>query len=464
MLKKLLLTVLLILFIFFSFLDLKANNLVVYNIDLLGNKRTKEHIILRELTFKQGDTIAQNLLEKYLEQSKINLRNIELFNFIDIQYIIKNKQLYITVIVEEQWYIIPYFYIHTAEGSFNTWLQTKQWNALTYGGKYRDRNFFGRKHLFAVDIAGGFDNYIDIQYVIPYLNKNTNIGLQFEAGLNMNRRIIKQILDYKIDIFRIEKLILKKGFYFLTGISFRPEHHFYLLADFSYHFDKYTDTLFQEYPNFWNNTILNYFKLKVKIKLDYRDYASYPLKGYYYDIILEKYGFDLPFETVNGLFLQTNFRAYTPLCKRLYFGAGINAFTTFNLQLPLFLEKLIGNKDMEMRALFPYLLPAKDMIMLKTNVKVEILQPKYVRIRNWDTRVGHLSFACYLNLFYDALDYRESDFYLQLKNEKSMNGFQSAIGLGFDLVTSYDKVLRLETSYGFQRKQIFYGISFKSAI
>ena len=92
MLKKLLLTVLLILFIFFSFLDLKANNLVVYNIDLLGNKRTKEHIILRELTFKQGDTIAQNLLEKYLEQSKINLRNIELFNFIDIQYIIKNKQ------------------------------------------------------------------------------------------------------------------------------------------------------------------------------------------------------------------------------------------------------------------------------------------------------------------------------------------------------------------------------------
>ena len=45
MLKKLLLTVLLILFIFFSFLDLKANNLVVYNIDLLGNKSNSKKLM-----------------------------------------------------------------------------------------------------------------------------------------------------------------------------------------------------------------------------------------------------------------------------------------------------------------------------------------------------------------------------------------------------------------------------------
>ena len=49
-----------------------------------GNRTTKEHIIARELTVREGDTLSVTALYEQLERSRQNLQNLGLFNTVDV--------------------------------------------------------------------------------------------------------------------------------------------------------------------------------------------------------------------------------------------------------------------------------------------------------------------------------------------------------------------------------------------
>ncbi|MBO4581476.1 MAG: hypothetical protein J5701_04220 [Bacteroidales bacterium] len=442
-----------------------GQNYTIQNIILSGNHRTKEYVILRELTFRTGDTLNMELLDKHITQSKQNLLNASLFNWVDISYTADNQNIIIYINVEEQWYWIPVLHIRTAEGNFNTWWQSKplNWHTLTFGMELTDYNFLGRKHQVSVTIHAGYDNLLNIKYIIPYVNKKKTIGIQMGAGFNISRKIITAICDYRLQPLRSHKVI-RYGGYAMAGIIWRPKHHFTWENNISYYIDNYNDTIFQEQNDFWHSHSINYFQLYTKAKWDYRDYSSYPLKGFYADIILEKNGLFIPFESVNTLYAQVNGRYYTPIVPRFYFGAGISLFSTFNTRFPITIGKFINSDNIEIRGLYSYLIPADNMILLKTNFKIALLEPTFIRIRNWDPRIGHLSFACYWNIFFDIMYYTADTDYLILNKHEQLAPWQQVLGMGLDLVTSYDKVFRFETSYSFQVGKLFYGISFKTAI
>ena len=67
----------------------------ISKIIITGNKITKESIILRELSFKKGDLIDISKLEKIEDESKVNLTNLNLFNFITISNTVKEKNVII---------------------------------------------------------------------------------------------------------------------------------------------------------------------------------------------------------------------------------------------------------------------------------------------------------------------------------------------------------------------------------
>ena len=51
----------------------------VANIRIVGNNRTKEFVIHRELTFSIGDKLSYLLIDTELEKSLLNLKNTSLF-------------------------------------------------------------------------------------------------------------------------------------------------------------------------------------------------------------------------------------------------------------------------------------------------------------------------------------------------------------------------------------------------
>lgn len=73
-----------------------------------GNKITKRSIILRELTFSTGDTLAGTILEEKIEKSRENLLNTTLFNFVTFRTVpFDENNIYVIITLDERWYIWP---------------------------------------------------------------------------------------------------------------------------------------------------------------------------------------------------------------------------------------------------------------------------------------------------------------------------------------------------------------------
>jgi len=101
--------------------EVKPAQNIVSEIKVIGNKTTKEHIILRELPFKVGDTISADELSEVIERARSNLFITQLFNFVTIETAYFHDtflSFYITV--EERWYWWPLPIFEIQETNFNT--------------------------------------------------------------------------------------------------------------------------------------------------------------------------------------------------------------------------------------------------------------------------------------------------------------------------------------------------------
>src|SRR5678810_1089700 len=81
---------------------------VLGEIVITGNKRTKDYIIERELSFKSGDSISLPDLVKKFEGARQQLINTRLF--IEVVVALKSIRGYfvdVSIDVKERWYIFP---------------------------------------------------------------------------------------------------------------------------------------------------------------------------------------------------------------------------------------------------------------------------------------------------------------------------------------------------------------------
>jgi len=167
------------------------DTIIVNKITLAGNKITKPQIILRELLFKENDTIAATKLTGLIEQTKKNLLNTSLFNFanIDTSLIVGSNRINITIEVAERWYIWPSPFFQLVDRNFNVWWETKDLSKADYGLYLDWENFRGRKENLSFLVRFGYDESFGIAYKIPYLNKKKTIGAGFIISFSGNHEI-----------------------------------------------------------------------------------------------------------------------------------------------------------------------------------------------------------------------------------------------------------------------------------
>lgn len=58
--------------------------LIISEIKFIGNKVTKERILLREFPHTLGDTLEKENVEKFLARVQSNLMNTQLFNVVNV--------------------------------------------------------------------------------------------------------------------------------------------------------------------------------------------------------------------------------------------------------------------------------------------------------------------------------------------------------------------------------------------
>lgn len=417
----------------------------VGDVSLKGNKKTKDHIIFRELEFVSGEQLSIKELDDKSLKSKQNLMNRSLFNFVTISKKENKGVLDITVEVIERWYIWPIPQFSFADRNINAWMESKDFSRLNYGLDIRVENFRGRMEYLNFIIQGGYDKKLAVKWTIPYLTKNQFFGMGIYTGIQLNRLLSYATYENKLLYFDAGDEYAAQQYFGQLDFTFRPKYNYLHTASLSFNHAHFNDSLLILNPDFtYGDTIYDYFKIAYLYKHDFRDYAPYPLNGYYFDVGLEKTGLGILNEDVNIWTFRFAFDQYIHLYKRWYFAYNVSLMYSNNGFQPYFLTTGFGFNNMTIRGYELYAIDGQRLGLFKSNVKFEII-PRKVHDISWikSEKFSKVFYALYANLFFD-MGYADDKLYY--KNNPLTNQLLFGTGLGIDFVTYYDLVFRFEFS------------------
>lgn len=437
--------------------------LIINSIILKGNKITKDKIISRELEFEPGNKLEASILDSLITKSEQNLMNRSLFNFVTITKNTVNGRCNIEVSVIERWYIWPIPIIQFADRNINSWWDKKDFSRINYGIDLRVDNFRGLMEKLNIVLQGGYDILLAFRWRMPYLTKNQVFGMGVEGGVKLNHEVAYQTINNQEQYYNSAVGFAQRYTYSNVSFTFRPEYNY--LHSFSVGFNQYIfqDTILKLNPDFaFSQTTHNYFTLSYGFKLDFRDYAPYPLDGYYFDIGLEKKGLGIFDDQVNEFSVSANFDQYVNIYNRWYFAYNFGAkFTNQRNQSPYFITSGLGYHPNTIRGYELYVVDGQKLGIVKSNLKFEII-PRTTFNISWikSTKFSEVFFAMYTNLFFDVA--YVDDIYSYQLNPLS-NQLLWSTGIGIDMITYYDIILRLELSVNKQGNKGFF-ISFVAPI
>ncbi|MCX6251429.1 MAG: hypothetical protein NTX61_11840 [Bacteroidetes bacterium] len=427
----------------------KSNFVIVGNVFFEGNKITRQDIIRRELSFHKNDTIPLTSLASILENSRDNVFNTSLFNFVTIDTVMSAgnpERINITVHVTERWYIWPWPYFRISDRNLNAWMQTTDLDLVTYGADITLFNLFGENVTLVFPVHLGFNQKYGMNLTTPYFNRKKTVGFGFGMSYERNHEVVIKTNDNKPVYFANHRDFPKQLIdAFLTGY-FRP--NLYTIHTFRIDWQDvyFSDSLIKS-PGFSINpqtNHLSYFSLGYQFKIDHRNVHFYPLEGYYYDLSVIQNG--IFGDKVHILSLKSSFRKYWRISQRWYFASGLLAKISFPADQPYFLQQGLGYGREFLRGYEYYVIDGQHYLTLKTNVKYVLLPQRVARLGFLKSnKFNTLPYAFYLNAYVD-LGYVYNNDKIAVKNNSLANHMLTGYGLGIDFTTYYDIVIRTEFS------------------
>ncbi len=445
--KKIYITFILVFNICFNIVKAQGDSayIVVSSISIKGNRVTKEKIILRELTFKQGDYISHSNIAIQTERSRQNLLNLSLFNFVTIERITKDSLHYdYFILLEERWYLWPNLTFDHAERNFSAWLQTRDFSRLDYGLGLRKENFRGRNETLQMDATFGYNTRYTLSYRNVFADKNRKHALGFALSYLENNAIDYKVENNKIMGFKVDAGNAIQTWKFSASYNYRRKlyNQHSILLDFKE--VNIMDTILKLNSEFLgtSRSQLRFAYLTYQFAHDKRDSKYYPLVGLLYNGEIRQYGLGTPLEdNLSVTTIKAGLNYYTKLLPHVFWAGAIIANKSIADSYPFYLQKGMGFGKNFIRGYEYYVLDGYDYAHIKTNFKYELLSTRVSRLAFlFFKKFNKVHYAIYLNIGSDAgyvTDYKNQALIL---NNYMLNQFLYSQGIGLDLVTYYDNV------------------------
>ncbi|MCF8378550.1 MAG: hypothetical protein K9H49_03170 [Bacteroidales bacterium] len=418
---------------------------VITDISINGNEKTKASIILRELDFKEGDSIAPAELIEKIVVSKINLNNTLLFNFVDILYLIDEFNITINIELTERWYTWPVPIFEIAERNLPAFLESPNWEEINYGFFVTRNNFRGRKELLQLKARWGYKEQFSLSYSKPNLGKEQKHGI--DVGINNFRQHEvtlwtenNQPLDYSNHVSYIYS-----SFSAFIAHSYRPK--FYAKHDLSFTYNAaslHEDSLRQDFYGS-DVDILDWFNFQYQFEYDRRDYKIYPLHGYLIKVGISQRGLGLlkGFDSPKSSLLLSGSINYE-LAPRLYIENVAKVRLTKDENMPYLFRQALGYTTYH-RGFELYTIDGNSYGISINNLKFNLLPTQNFKIPlvPWE-QFNKVHLAVYTNLFFDLSYVQGKYYYNPAVGNTLQNQILYSTGFGIDLVSYYDQVYRFE--------------------
>jgi len=423
----------------------------VGQITINGNKKTKNYIILRELSFRTGDTLSLSDLVKDFRMAHDRLINTHLFN--EVVIYLKDFRGFtadVEIDVKERWYIFPLPYFKPVDRNFTAWAQKDySLSRVNYGAKFTHYNFTGRNDNLTAWLITGYTRQFELYYNQPYADNSLKHGF----GFGFNYAQLKEV-----DVFTVNNTqgfinsdsIPYAGKYLSRQLSFsaryfyRPGLKVRHTVNFNFVSSSVDSAVTVRDPHYFDNDKRSVVFPELNYTFNYTDvdYVSYPLNGIIFETALTRRGIN---RDMNLWQLTTRLTRSWPLARKWWFGIQNINVLKLPLSQPFYNQGLIGYGDLYLRGLDRYVVDGTAGGVLKNTVYRELLNFNIPFTRSRSASHDHIPFRIYATAFSDYGYAYNRDY----KGNSLVNRMLYTAGFGIDIVTFYD--LSFKFDYGFNQ-------------
>jgi len=386
-----------------------------------------------------------------LEINKKQIINTQLFTEVDLK--VKNwtnNNIDIVVSVKERWYTFPLPIFELADRNFNVWLEEHNLDfaRTNYGIRFYQENVRGRNELLKAVFQLGYTQKFELFYTFPYFDKKQKNGLKFSISYSRNKQVAYKTEFNKLQFYPtdIDKLYFNRQADYLRTLRKRRAIYHSHFFQIMYHNNEIGDSIVVRNSDYFlkANTDQKYFEIKYKYVDDHRDIKAYPLRGYIYLFELTKTGIRI-FDDVNIFSVQNIFSKYIALSKRVFFASQIITKSSFPKVQPYFNQRSFGYLQEYVRGYELYVIDGQHFGLAKATLKYELLS---IKLNSKSVvpidKFNDIPLAIYLKTYAD-MGYVQDNYYFE--NNPRNNLLLFGGGIGIDISTYYDIVLRIEYSF-----------------
>ncbi len=422
--------------------------LVISDVMITGNGKTRPPIIFREVPFQKGDTLLVEELPDKLKLARDLLMNTTLF--VDVKVYVSTsireagrRKAIIAIDVKERWYLFPLPYFKLIDRNFNQWWvdQKRSLDRVNYGAKFIQNNFTGRNDNLDIWLITGYNHQISFRYQLPFidkkLTKGISIGVQYatQKELNIATEDNKQVFVRKDNVIR-------ENFRVEATYSYRPDvrqRHYFRV---SYNREHIDDTVLLLNPNYFPTlrTTARFIDFNYQFKYYNVDYIPYPTKGWMleanvYSRLIQK-NLDLWQASARAVYAIP----FQPERRFLHLEAIAVWKTPANNAF--IYQRLLCYNYMQMRGLEYNVIDGRAGGILKTTFHQQLFS---VILHNPASKKTHdrIPVRVFLKAFAD-IGYAHNPF--SLPSNTLNNTFLRSWGFGVDIVSIYDFVFKIQFS------------------
>lgn len=425
-----------------------AQQAEVQSILVFGLKKTKQVVVLREMTFGVGDSLMTGAAEmkETIRKNYNNIYNTGLFTKVEIDEELTENGLVFRITVQERWYFWPSPYVSLEERTFNEWWQDKDLDRLVYGLGLEWANFTGWNDQVVAYGQLGYSRRLTLSYNRPFIFPKAKMNGSFLFSYLNNKEIGYGTEKGVLQLARLQNEPMRISFSGLVrlGKRFSPRKHLYIDAMYNHFKPNDSIVFFNDRYLTTRSTREYYPSVALSYINDQRDLRTFPLDGYKYGAIVRHSGFP-GISSTTFTRLTLSFSHHIPLSKRWNIAYGSQNMILIGKRVPYFDKFFVGFTN-TLRGFEPYVIDGSFINMTKGELKFAIIPRKMIHIEKIPfAKFRDFPLGIYISAFADAGyvkddTFNNSDNYLK---NTTLLGY----GVGLNLITIYDYLLRVEYSF-----------------
>jgi hypothetical protein len=416
---------------------------------------------MRELPFRKGDRMPEEMLVFQLKTATEHLNNTSLFNYVYIDYIpdsldrADRRSCIIIIHVEERWYYWPQVNLKLEDRNLSSWLHERDFNRITIGWGLRIYNVFGMRHKITASHYFGFEKGFRVAYSNIALDKARTQILGFGVSALFNKTLNVKSENDRVVYVKEPNRFLDKTLDATISYAYRPGIRNTHSIDAGYQRVRLDDTVLKVNRDYRgaDHLLNNTFMLSYRYSYEHRDYVAYPTKGYF--AATEMTG--ITADDMRFFYGELNLRLqyYEEFLPRWFWSSRLNAGATFKNKPAYVYDRHVGYDEKNLTGYDYYVIDGQHHAILNNDVRFLVMPKRIINLfaSEKGAKFTKIHFSLYAKLSYDIGYVHNS--HKDVHNTLA-NTFLWGSGIGLDLVSYYDVTLNCNYAINKRGESGFY--------